>query len=511
MCLNCKNEFVYENIKNIDNVRNLKNEYCQHAKVCEILFEEKNVKQQNRQEHFIEILLPSKNRKHEICLVHPSEGSEKNPGIIIVNSRSTKPKCHTCKGFKCLHINIFLEGVSKNGPNKTRNTKILTSDEAITLKATKMDALSEKCKNELDPTDKTGAMSNVFGVQINFPPSTEEKKEISRINNLESLYSKDYIVPHVKVGEKCECGFYYETTPNLGNVESFKIIIHHSKTTRDSRNSSLVLLYAGTSKCDHKIFYTGEEDKLLRVSGVSIGQNKPIHFISYDMIFEYHSSVLNGGLAQNAFVTSKNELNVMIRGSEATVPRHIFCKGYEIFMHSIRYNRKEAWDCYQCPSELDANEREEDFDDIEVHISDGIDMGTIQNTIKGIVGKEIFEEEKVKNVIVKGVDASERTFLNKKKERDLIEGLKISDDGESNIHVILKDMKKLKSKSRNFIFVQKLLERIKNSSKCLGYRLLLSELGKCSPIAIIFPSHDSMDYKILEAFLEKKIRYFQEF
>ena len=39
-----------------------------------------------------------------------------------------------------------------------------------------MDALSEKCKNELDPTDKSGAMSNVFGVKINFPPSMEEKK-----------------------------------------------------------------------------------------------------------------------------------------------------------------------------------------------------------------------------------------------------------------------------------------------------------------------------------------------
>lgn len=47
-CLNCKNEFVYKNIKNIDNERNLKNECCQHAKVCEILLEEKNEKQQNR-------------------------------------------------------------------------------------------------------------------------------------------------------------------------------------------------------------------------------------------------------------------------------------------------------------------------------------------------------------------------------------------------------------------------------------------------------------------------------
>ena len=83
----------------------------------------------------------------------------------------------------------------------------------------------------------------------------------------------------MKAGEKCECGYNYETTPNLGNVESFNIIIHHSKTTRDSRNSSLAVLYVGTLKCDHKIFYTGEENKLLRVSGVSIGKDKPIHFI----------------------------------------------------------------------------------------------------------------------------------------------------------------------------------------------------------------------------------------
>ena len=96
-CLNCKNEFVYENIKNIDNVRNLKNEYCQHAKVCEILFEEKNEKEQNRQEHFIEILLPCKNRKQEICLVHPSGDSEKIPGIIRVQGNQS-----------ATHVNVFI-------------------------------------------------------------------------------------------------------------------------------------------------------------------------------------------------------------------------------------------------------------------------------------------------------------------------------------------------------------------------------------------------------------------
>jgi hypothetical protein len=162
----------------------------------------------------------------------------------------------------------------------------------------------EKFKNALDPTDKTGAESNVFKIAIYFPPSREEKKKISRINNVESLFKNSFLVPSVKDGEECQCGYKYESEPNLGNVESFKIFIHHSKTTRDSRISSLIVLYVGTKHCDHKIFYTGEEDKLLRVSGVSLGRNKraqqtPLHFVSYDMMFEYHSSVLNGGLAQN--------------------------------------------------------------------------------------------------------------------------------------------------------------------------------------------------------------------
>jgi predicted thioredoxin/glutaredoxin len=83
------------------------------------------------------------------------------------------------------------------------------------------------------------------------------------------------------------------------------------------------------------------------------------------------------------------------------------------------------------------NEREENFEDIEVHVSDGIDMGTIQNTIKGIVGKEIFEEEKVENVIVKGVEASERTFLNKKNERDVLERI-------SNMNLTTEEVTKLR-------------------------------------------------------------------
>ena len=39
----------------------------------------------------------------------------------------------------------------------------------------------------------------------------------------------------------------------------------------------------------------------------------------------------------------------------------------------------------------------------------------------------------------------------------------------------------------------------------------LYELPKCSPIAILLPSHDSMDYKILETFLAQKYDIFANF
>ena len=44
-----------------------------------------------------------------------------------------------------------------------------------------------------------------------------------------------------------------------------------------------------------------------------------------------------------------------------------------------------------------------------------------------------------------------------------------------------------------------------------GYLLLCQELSKCSPIAIILPSYDPLDYDILHSFLNKKINIFSNY
>ena len=123
----------YENIKNINNTLKIKESYCIHSKICEILFQPSQ--KEKKLGGFTEILLDDK--KLKISLFHPSEEHNKIPGIVIVNARTSKPKCRTCKGFKCLHLNIL-------------NMKNV---DGVIEKA----ADTDKVDNSLDPREKSGA------------------------------------------------------------------------------------------------------------------------------------------------------------------------------------------------------------------------------------------------------------------------------------------------------------------------------------------------------------------
>ena len=101
---------------------------------------------------------------------------------------------------------------------------------------------------------------------------------------------------------------------------------------------------------------------------------------------------------------------------------------FEIFIHSLKYDKEMAWGCDLCPKPLDIKSgmKEEDFDDIECHISDGINMGTIENDIKGVTEKEIFEQQKDESRIVKGIEAKDRTLINNAKHRKIVHNLCLS-------------------------------------------------------------------------------------
>ena len=159
-------------------------------------------------------------------------------------------KYHSCEGKECVHVNIYLEEASQDEKE---------------LPSKKLDSTKPKSSNPLDPSDKKGKLSNVFWNKIHFPPSKSEKEEIDNINRVKSLFKNGYAIYKIESGETCECGYGYCSEVNIADCESTQMIIHHSKATRDSKNSSLVVLYRTTKQCDHKLFFTGSEDKLIRI------------------------------------------------------------------------------------------------------------------------------------------------------------------------------------------------------------------------------------------------------
>ena len=63
---------------------------------------------------------------------------------------------------------------------------------------------------------------------------------------------------------------------------------------------------------------------------------------------------------------------------------YTWSKGWETFLWSLDLDEKEAFDCRECPEEiLDDDDNELNYDDVEVHIADGIDMGNVVNMVKG--------------------------------------------------------------------------------------------------------------------------------
>ena len=247
----------------------------------------------------------------------------------------------------------------------------------------------------------------------------------------------------------------------------------------------------------------------MRVSAIGENGNRrntdsPIHFVAYDYLFEYHASVLSGGSTQIAFLQCKNDINVNIRGLKTETSRQVFRKAYEIFIHALKYDAEQGWSCGLCPQPLNtkAGEKEDDFTDEEVHISDGINMGTIENEIKGFATPDIFEEERDINRVVKGIEAKDRTLINKVKDRKLI--MTIPDGGYqlSDMKAVIKKIESSKPcPTMNAISL--LFSRLARQYGKIPeqYHLLIRELGLCTPISVLFPTNNFKDYKLLEKFL----------
>ena len=98
------------------------------------------------------------------------------------------------------------------------------------------------------------------------------------------LFPDKKMIPPGLNSENCSCGYTFDSVA----LESRHPIIHHSKPTKDSRNSELSIHFLKTSHCDCKSYYHDENERLVRTSSApSTKQNSSVHFVSVDFFNEY--------------------------------------------------------------------------------------------------------------------------------------------------------------------------------------------------------------------------------
>ena len=238
-------------------------------------------------------------------------------------------------------------------------------------------------------------------------------------------------MPKFHPEEVCRHGNRYSEKESMICVKSAKMIIHH---TTDVNTQDKLILYRPTVyppgcciSCQCKQFYTGEDDQLLRVSSAKnkmTGQPRTLHFVCVEYYFSFLGQLLFGGETMSAFIKSRKFVNEIYFGNDKSLEhKKVLQKGFEIFCHSLKFTEDSNY-CYDCPQSLQLGEKEDDFkNDIEYSIIDGIQMGCRTNNLKAEIKEDYFKEELVEGIHVKGVEAKDRTFLNKKSVRTIITNL----------------------------------------------------------------------------------------
>ena len=146
-------------------------------------------------------------------------------------------------------------------------------------------------------------------------------------------FKKDILI------EMCYHGNKYDKDESILFVESATIIIHH---TKDVETLSKIVLYRPSvlksrePGCFCKKFYTGKDDKLLRVSQADnkmSGRSRTLHFVSYEFYFSYLGKLLIGGERMNSFIKSRKFMDEIFLGKKSLQNTGEFCR--EVLKYSL--------------------------------------------------------------------------------------------------------------------------------------------------------------------------------
>ena len=479
-------------------------ESCLHTQLCVIIWG--NMVQlhldilDDEEEDLLEVVTES---PQYMAVVHPSNKSSKGPGIVILTSKTLKPKCIVCPGQDCcLHLKIHMaqykRGLEQDEKTENEN-KRLRINRLVPVNPQKKNSIDP---DKLDPFQHDGPDANVFKVQIDFLRRKDacSSKKVAYKNT----FHRKILVAKYDPSERCGHGNKYYEKESIIFMESINIKIHH---TAEVETLDKKVLYRPTVRqvdgdcCICKKFFTGEEEELIRVSPTNnkmTGRSNTLHFVSYEYYFSFVSKLIASGETLSGFIKSRKFMDEVYFGLDKSPEyRKVLQKGFEIFCHALKLP-EDANFCYQCPQKLEKGEKEDDFDQIEYSIIDGIQMGCRTNDLKAGIKEEYFQEEIVEHLMVKGVEAKDRTFLKTEKVRTIISDL-VADMADTTALPNAVKALNLLELDENATSVLELLNRILSERKVVppGYHKLLHELSLKTPIsALMVPySSDRMTYK----------------
>ena len=117
----------------------------------------------------------------------------------------------------------------------------MAGDRELPFEPAEKEGGTHNSQNEQNMFLFKGKSSNVFNIRINYPPNEDEKEDIKRLNT-EDIFPDDIAAPDILDDERCEHGNGFSPKVTAANLESRNVIIHHTQTTKDSRNGNLLML-----------------------------------------------------------------------------------------------------------------------------------------------------------------------------------------------------------------------------------------------------------------------------
>ena len=166
-----------------------------------------------------------------------------------MTTRTKGPRCVTCSGQKCLHVNLYKEAnedpvVGRKSERQKERAKSVKTTAVVGDPKLPMEPSGEgreeedeehdeeSVQSEFNPYLFKGKKSNVFGVTITYPPTDEEKDDIKRINT-EDIFPDDLAAPSLEEGEECKHGnqVFSQTRSNKHREQKYD----HSSFARHKR------------------------------------------------------------------------------------------------------------------------------------------------------------------------------------------------------------------------------------------------------------------------------------